>query len=68
MSILILKVIECIIYVNVFLIGNWIVWELDCIKFNSIVLNGNKMRKRIIVRGEYVYKYGLWKKKVFFII
>lgn len=39
--------------------------ELDCIKFNSIVLNGKKMRKRIILRSEYVYKYGLRKKKFF---
>lgn len=63
MSISILKVIECTIYVNVnvnvFSTGNWIAWELDCIKLNSTASNGNKMRKRIIVRGEHVYKYGL---------
>lgn len=59
MSISILKVIECTIYVNVFSTGNWIAWELDCIKFNSTASNGNKMRKRITVRGEHVYKYGL---------
>lgn len=59
MSISILKVIECTLYVNVFSTGNWIAWELDCIKFNSTASNGNKIRKRIIVRGEHVYKYGL---------
>lgn len=45
MSISILKVIECTIYVNVFSTGNWIAWELDCIKFNSTASNGNKMRE-----------------------
>lgn len=59
MSISISKVIECTIYVNVFSTGNSIAWELDCIKFNLTTSNGNKMRKRIIVRGEHVYKYGL---------
>lgn len=59
MSISILKVIECTIYVNVFSKGNWIAWELDCIKFNSTASIGNKMRKRIILRSEHVYKYGL---------